>query len=159
MPDGTRKQFYGKTAAEATRKRDRARAQVERGLPLPDERLGTGAWLRHWFENTHTQEVKPSTVRTQRSILNRHLLPFFENISLVRLTGDDVDRYMKRKLADGITPSVVATHRGILRKAIRAAGREDRVARNVVDFTIAPKRKRTQHVRRSRKIRCWHSSN
>src|SRR5262249_44248467 len=30
----------------------------------------------------------------------------------------------------------------MLRKAIQAADREDRVARNVVDFTITPKRKR-----------------
>jgi integrase len=142
MPDGTRRQFYGRTATEATRKRDRARAQVDRGLPLPDERLTTGAWLQRWFDNTHVKEVKPSTIRYQRSILNRHLLPFFGSIPLVRLTGDDVDRYIKRKLAEGITPSVVATHRGILRKAIQAAGREDRVARNVVDFTITPKRKR-----------------
>jgi integrase len=142
MPDGTRKQFYGKTAAEATRKRDRARVQVERGLPLPDQKLGTGAWLRHWFDSTHIKEVKPSTQRMQRSILNRHLLPFFDRIPLVRLTGDDVDRYMKGKLSEGITAAVVSTHRGILRKAIQAAGREDRVARNVVDFTITPQRKR-----------------
>jgi integrase len=142
MPDGTRKQFYERTAAEATRKRDRARAQVDRGLPLPDERLTTGDWLQRWFDNTHVKEVKPSTIRYQRSILNRHLLPFFGNIPLVRLTGDDVDRYIERKLAEGITPSVVGTHRGMLRKAIQAAGREDRVARNVVDFTITPKRKR-----------------
>ena len=39
------------------------------------------------------------------------------HIPLVRLTGDDVERYIERKLPEGITPSVVGTHRGMLRKA------------------------------------------
>jgi integrase len=60
----------------------------------------------------------------------------------VRLTGDDVDRYLKRKLAEGLTPGVVTTHRGMLRKALQAAASHDKVARNVVDFTSTPRGRR-----------------
>jgi integrase len=41
-----------------------------------------------------------------------------------------------------LTPAVVATHRGILHKALQTAALQDRVGRNVVDFTIAPKKTR-----------------
>ena len=142
LPDGTRKTFYGKTAAEATRKRDRARAQLQRGLPIPDETLTTGSWLQHWFEHIHVQEVKPSTIRSQRSILQRHLLPAFGRIPLARLTGEDVNRYLKQKRTEGLAPGVLITHRGILHKAVQAAALQDKVGRNVVDFARAPKKRR-----------------
>jgi hypothetical protein len=35
LPNGVEKHFYEKTAAEVTRKRDRARLQIDQGLPLP----------------------------------------------------------------------------------------------------------------------------
>jgi integrase len=143
LPDGRRKDFYGKTAAEANRKRDRARAQIERGLPLPDEKLTTGAWLQYWFDEIHVGELKPSTIRSQRTILNRHLVPAFKRISLVRLTGEDVNRYLKENLDEGLTPAVVGTHRGMLHKALQAAAAQDKVGRNVVAFTSTPKRQRT----------------
>jgi integrase len=60
----------------------------------------------------------------------------------VRLKAEEVDRYLTRKLAEGLTPGVVTTHRGMLHKAIQAAARQDRVARNVVDFTSAPRKTR-----------------
>jgi integrase len=144
LPDGRRRVFYGRTSDEARRKRDRARAQVERGLPLPDERLTVGAWLRQWFDQIHAREIKPSTIRAQRTILQRHLLPAFEQVLLVRLTATDVDRYLRRKLAEGLTPAVVATHRGMLHKALQSAALQDRVGRNVVDYTLAPKKTRAR---------------
>jgi integrase len=143
LPDGRRKDFYGKTAAEANRKRDRARAQIERGLPLPDEKLTTGAWLQYWFDEIHVGELKPSTIRSQRTILNRHLVPGFRRLTLVRLTGEDVNRYLKQKLDEGLTAAVVGTHRGMLHKALQAAAAQDKVGRNVVAFTSTPKRHRT----------------
>jgi integrase len=142
LPDGTRKTFYGRTAAEATRKRDRARLQVSRGLPVPDESLTAGAWLTYWLEHIHRKEIKPSTYRSQHYIIRHHLVPFFDRIPLVRLTGEDVNRYLETKLDSGLTPGVLITHRGILSKAMQSAASQDRVARNVVDFTRAPKKRR-----------------
>jgi integrase len=103
LPDGTRKTFYARTANEATRKRDRARMQVTRGLPIPDESLTVGAWLPHWLEHFQRKEIKPSTYRNENYIIRRHLRPFFDRIPLVRLTGEDVIRYLDTKLAEGLT--------------------------------------------------------
>lgn len=143
LPDGTRRTFYARTAAEATRKRDRARMQVTRGLPIPDESLTVGAWLPHWLEHFQRKEIKPSTYRNENYIIRRHLCPFFDRIPLVRLTGEDVIRYIDTKLAEGLTPGTLITHRGILAKAMETAASQDRVARNVVDFTRAPKKRRS----------------
>jgi integrase len=71
----------------------------------------------------------------------RHLIPAFKRMPLVRLTGEDVSRYLKRKLEEGLTPRVVGTHRGMLAKAIDAAAAQDRVGRNVVSFVAVPKPK------------------
>jgi len=90
LPDGSRKYFHASTQARAVALRDRAKAQLARGLPLPDERLTTGAWLLEWFDNVHVPEIKPSTRRYQRSILHRHLLPGLGHILLVRLRAVDV---------------------------------------------------------------------
>ncbi len=62
-------------------------------------------------------------IRAQRSILERHLLPAFERTPLVRLKAEEVDRHLARKLAEGLTPGVLTTHRGMVRNAIQAAAR------------------------------------
>jgi integrase len=142
LPDGTRKYFVAGTQTEAVAKRDRAKALVARGLPLPDERLTTGDWLLEWFEKVHVPEIKPSTRRYQRSIVQRHLVPELGHIPLVRLRAVDVSHYLDRKRKEGLTPAVVGTHRGILAKALDAAIVDDKLARNVAHAVKLPRKRR-----------------
>src|SRR5690349_24085634 len=60
LTDGSRKYFVASTQAQAVAKRDRAKAVIARGLPIPDERLTTADWLSDWFEKMHVPEIKPS---------------------------------------------------------------------------------------------------
>jgi len=140
LPDGTRKYFHASTQSSAVAKRDRAKATVARGLPLPDEKVTTGSWLAEWFEKVHVPEIKPSTRRYQRSILTRHLIPALGHIPLVRLRALDVSKYLDDKLKEGLTPAVVGTHRGILVKALYAAIVDDKLARNVAQAVRSPTR-------------------
>ena len=142
LPDGSRKYFVASTQAQAVAKRDRAKAVVARGLPIPDERLTTGDWLSDWFEKIHVPEIKPSTRRYQRSILNRHLLPALGRIPLVRLRALDVSHYLDTKQKEGLTPAVVAIHRGMLVKALDAAIVDDKLARNVALAVRSPRQRR-----------------
>jgi len=142
LPDGTRKFFVASTQAEAVAKRDRTKAVVARGLPIPDERLTTGAWLSEWFDKMHVPEIKPSTRRYQRSILNRHLIPVLGDIPLVRLRALDVSHYLDKKQKEGLTPGVVGIHRGILVKALDAAIVDDKLARNVALAVRSPRNRR-----------------
>src|SRR5262249_11779995 len=122
--------------------RDRAKAVVARGLPIPDERLTTGAWLSDWLEKMHVPEIKPSTRRYQRSILNRHLIPALGGIPLVRLRALDVSHYLDKKQKEGLTPAVVGIHRGMLVKALDAAIVDDKLARNVALAVRSPRQRR-----------------
>jgi integrase len=142
LPDGSRKYFVAATQAQAVTKRERARTALARGLPLPDERLTTGVWLRDWFEKMHVPEIKPSTRRYQRSILTRHLLPALGDIPLIRLRALDVSHYLDSKQKEGLTPAVVGTHRGMLVKALDAAIVDDKLARNVALAVRSPRQRR-----------------
>jgi integrase len=144
LPDGTRKYFHASTQSSAVAKRDRAKATVARGLPLPNEKVTTGSWLAEWFEKVHVPEIKPSTRRYQRSILTRHLIPALGHIPLVRLRALDVSKYLDDKLKEGLTPAVVGTHRGILVKALYAAIVDDKLARNVAQAVRSPHTKRRE---------------
>ena len=87
-------------------------------------------------------EVKPSTRRYQRSILQRHLVPALGHIPLVRLRALDVIHYLEQKQRDGLTPGVLSTHRGILAKALNAAIVDDKLARNVAQAVKSPRKRR-----------------
>ena len=65
-----------------------------------------------------------------------------ERIELAELTswkGEGVERYLQKKLAEGLTAGVLITHRGILSEVMQTAASQDKVARNVVNRTRAPK--------------------
>jgi integrase len=148
LPDGSRKYFVAATQAEVVAKRDRTKALVARGLPVPDEKLTTGAWLSEWFDKVHVPEIRPSTRRYQRSILNRHLIPALGNIPLIRLRALDVSHYLDTKRKAGLTAGVVGIHRGMLVKALDAAIVDDKLARNVALAVRSPR------TRRRRQFEC-----
>jgi integrase len=142
QPDGSRKYFVAGTQAEAVGKRDRAKALLARGLPMPDEKLTTRAWLIEWFDKMHVPEIKPSTRRYQRSILNRHLLPALGGIPLFRLRALDVSHYLDKMQKEGLTAGVVGIHRGMLVKALDAAIVDEKLARNVALAVKSPRNRR-----------------
>lgn len=137
--DGKRKFLYGKTRAEVARKLNRALEDIERGLPVPDDRLTVKGWLTHWLEDVARPGVRDSTYRSYKNLVYAHLIEELGRVKLVRLTPPDIERMMARRRAAGQTPANVAKMRTVLRRALTVAMQHGLIYRNVAALTSPPR--------------------
>ena len=91
----------GLTTAQAEREMQR-RIELER--PVIRSRLTVAATGKLYLEHLeHVLERKPSTIGGYRSMLRRHIEPFFGDRPLERVTPEDIRRFLAAKKRDGLT--------------------------------------------------------
>jgi integrase len=139
LPSGERRRFYGATRAEVARKLTAALKTQQDGLPLPMERETVGHFLAAWLRDTVRISVRPATFDSYVSIVRWHLVPELGGIPLTRLTPQDVQALMRRRLAEGLSPRRVDYIRGVLRRALNHAMRWGLVGRNVAALVSPPR--------------------
>ena len=74
-----------------------------------------------WLDTYVLANNKPSEVAGKRSILNRHLLPFFGNKTLLQIGMREIERFKARKLASGLSPKRVNNLLTVLRCSLSVA--------------------------------------
>ncbi|HWA54572.1 MAG TPA: site-specific integrase, partial [Solirubrobacterales bacterium] len=95
----------GLTTAQAEREMQR-RIELER--PVIRSRLTVEATGKLYLEHLeHVLERKPSTVGGYRSMLSRHIEPFFEDRTLERVTAEDIRRFLAAKKREGLSTKTV----------------------------------------------------
>ena len=134
-----RKAYFGKTRTEAVGKLRAALAEQARGVPLVAERQRLGPFLTQWLEDTAKPSVRPSTYRSYASYVHGHLVPGLGHVALAKLSPQDVQAFLNRKLAAGLAPRTVQLLRAILRRALGHALRWGLVARNVAALVEPPR--------------------
>ena len=139
LPSGERRRFYGATRAEVARKLTAALKTQQDGMPLPMERETVGRFLASWLRDTVQVSVRPATFQSYVSIVRCHLVPELGGIPLARLTPQDVQALMRRRLAEGLSPRRVDYIRGVLRRALNHAMRWGLVGRNVAALVSPPR--------------------
>jgi integrase len=145
LPDGKRREFYGKTQAEVRSKLIAARADVQAGLPLPNARLTLGAWLKEWLDTVARSSVRASTFRTYEGyVKNRVQSHQAARLPLGRLTPSDLDRLFADLRAAGLSPRTIEQIRAIIRRALNVAMKRGLVARNVATLTDPPRVERKE---------------
>jgi integrase len=139
LPDGKRKSFYGESRQEVAKRLSEARHQVDRGFPLPGERLTVGQHLTNWIEGTRLY-VKPSTRRRYQEYVLVHLIPGLGHIPLSKLTMQQVQAFYTHKLDAGMAGTTLHHLHTILRQALKQAVKLGLVPYNVTDQMKAPRR-------------------
>lgn len=130
---------YGKTRAEAAAKLTKALKAVQDGLPIPGERQTVGQYLEAWLEDSAKPTIRPATYDSYACLVRMHLVPELGHVPLAKLTPQQVQALLNRKLASGLAPRRVAMIRGVLRTALNQALRWGRVARNVATLVSPPR--------------------
>lgn len=139
LPDGRRRAIYGTTRSEVAQKLAAAIRDRDAGIRAPDERMTLGAFLLQWLELSVKGRNRPSTHVAYTSHVRVHLIPELGSTPLARLTPADVERFMAKKLADGLTPSTVARIRATLRRALTVAHRQGLIVRNAAALADPPR--------------------
>jgi integrase len=138
--DGKRKRkpVYGKTEAEVIARKRKLQADLDRGLPLPDERRTTNDYLLWWGREVLPGTVKDSTADDYRWILDHYVIPHVGGIRLAKLTPQHVQSMMRSLERGGLSPRTQRYARTVLGRALRHAERWGMVVRNVASLVDPP---------------------
>lgn len=104
-------------------------------------------WMAHWLDDIaiKTDEIRPLTARTYRTYLDQYILPALGTKRLAKLEADDVrglHEHMRRK---GLSQTTIRQAHAILKRALRVAEEEGKIARNPAGMVRAPSPARNPH--------------
>ena len=134
-----RKTFYGNTRREVQEQLTVALRSHQQGLPVTSDRLTVGSFLQSWLVESAKPTVRPRTYQSYTELVRVHLVPGLGRIPLAKLTPQDVQKLLNRKLADGLSPRRVQYIHAVLRRALGQAERWALVARNAAKLVNAPR--------------------
>ena len=134
-----RKAVYAMTKQEAAKKLRTVLAARDRGQVIPTGKQTLEGFLGEWLKGVRSTK-RPQTYQGYERIVRIHISPVLGKIQLNKLTPQQVQTFLTKKLNDGKSPSSVRSYRTLLRLALGQAEKWDLVSRNVARLT------NTQHV-------------
>lgn len=75
LEDGSRKEVYAQTQADARQKLEELKRAAELGLAMRSPRQTVGQFLQDWLENAAKPKLRPRTFKGYRTIVNHYLGP------------------------------------------------------------------------------------
>ena len=115
-------------------------ADADKGARATGPSISVAQLLDEWFQHRNGDW----SVTTRRYIpgviadIKQHL----GGVSLTKLSGRDIDTWMKQLAKDGLTPSTIHRKFGVLRQALKQAWKWGYTATVATDFATPPKTKR-----------------
>ena len=137
-PNGKRRRpkVYGKTKTEVRQKIRDLKKEVQTGVKAPANYTVADA-VNDWLERGLKGRDEKGTIGKNRSMANKHLIPFIGKAKLKELSADDVDDWLDDR-AEFLATRSLRDLLAILRRAIAQAQRRDKAARNVALLVTAP---------------------
>jgi integrase len=143
-----RKTFYGDTRREVQEQLTKALRDIQQGLPIASERQTVGDFLQRWLEESVKGKKEPKTYASYAQLIRLHLSPDLGRIVLAKLSPQDVQDFINRKQAAGLSPRTVQYLHAVLRAALNRALKWGIIPRNVATLVDVPtvRRKPTQFL-------------
>jgi integrase len=140
-PDGRRirKKVSAATKGEVLRKLRDLRAELNAGLPVPDDRLTVAAFLDRWLTASLPGQVSEKTFDSYADMVRLHIRPSMGRKVLRKLMVSDVDQLLAGKRNASYSANTVRIIRAVLRRALKQAEREGLVSRNVAALSAPPR--------------------
>lgn len=139
-----RRYVYGKTRREVQEKLSALRRAHDDGLPVAPEKLTLGAYLQQWVENSARPTIRPKTYASYAQLIRLYLAPDLGHIPLAKLTPSDVQAWVNKRLAGGLSPRTVQYAHAVLRRALGQAQKWSMVPRNVATLVSPPRIRRPE---------------
>ena len=98
-----RKCLYGKTRREVQEKLTAALWSQRLGVPVPTERQTVAQFLNRWLKDSVERSVRPRTYASYSQLVRLYLAPEFNRVELTKLSPQDIEGFMNRKLAAGLS--------------------------------------------------------
>lgn len=140
-----RRHVCGATPEDVENKLVELRKAARSGTPISPAGLTVAAYLVEWVEQVAAPRVRPTTARSYRDKVAKHLVPRLGRKRLAQLSVRDVRQLLSGLAADGVGARTIQYAHATLRAALEDAMREEIVTRNVaklVRMSRPPKRER-----------------
>ena len=134
---GETKRFYFKNKTDAIRKKSEVLRDLERGTLAKGPQRKLGEYLEDWLENVHKSKLRIGSYVAYKKWVG-HLVHGLGSVSLQKLTAEQVEDFLQKKLDEGLSSKTVHEIYGVLRVALKRALRLEIVSRNVCDMVDAP---------------------
>jgi integrase len=139
-PDGRRQRLKrkGKNKADVKARLIKAVKDLEAGVKSPENYTVRDAvmdWLSQGLKG-----LDPMTVKTNRILAEKHVIPLIGKRKLKELRADEVDEWLDG-LSDKLSTRSLRGVHAILKRAIRQAQARDKVVRNVAELVTTPQGK------------------
>jgi integrase len=134
-----RKHVMGRSRAEVKDKMAALMRAHEEKRPIPSQRERVGPFLRRWLDEVARPSLRASTYKSYNDLLVAHLIPGLGNIALAKLAPAEVQSFLNKKLAGGLSPRRVQYIHAVLRRALVTAERWGMVSRNVAKLVDPPR--------------------
>lgn len=133
-----RKSFYGETRREVQEQLTKALRDLQQGLPIANERQTVAEFLERWLAESVKGKREPKTYASYAQLIRLHLSPELGRIVLAKLSPQDVQDFINRKQAAGLSPRTVQYLHAVLRAALNRALKWGLVPRNVATLVDVP---------------------
>ena len=134
-----RKSVYARTRAEVATKLTKLLNAADEGLPAASDKLTLGRFIREWLEQTAKPNIRLKTYYSYEQMVRTHIVPELGKTRLAKLTPQDIQRFLNRKQAAGLSPRTCAYLLMILRRSLAYAERWRQVPRNVARLIDSPR--------------------
>ena len=135
-----RKTVLAKTRAEASRKLNQAKAQLHANQLVLNAPT-VNAWFAYWLEEIAAPRVKANTLPDYRAKVRLYIGPHIGHHRIDRLEPQHVRGMYTAMRKQGLAEATLRKTHAILRRGLKDAMRDGKVARNVADLVDAPSMK------------------
>lgn len=137
-PNGKRRRpkVYGKTKTEVRQKIRDLKKELQSGVKTPANYTVADA-VNDWLDRGLKGRDEKGTIGKNRSMANKHLLPYIGKAKLKDLSADDVDDWLEGR-SEFLATRTLRDLLAILRRSVEHAQRRDKAARNVALLVTAP---------------------
>lgn len=134
---GKRKKFFFEKKQDAIKKKNEALRELEKGTLATGTQRKLGEYLEDWLENVHKSKLRIGTYVNYKKKIG-YIVDGLGNVWLQKLTPEQVQGFLQKKLNEGLSSKTVHEIHGVLRVALKNAVRWGIVSKNVCDVVDPP---------------------
>ena len=147
LEHGRTRQRYFNTEGEAADALNEMLYEHKRGMLVTEKDQTVRQHFEHWLE-IHRSKIRRTTYLGYSRMLKKHIVPMIGQLSLQRLSAQDLDTLYARKLEEGLSPRTIGDIHGVIHLALKQAVRWRLIARNVSE-DVSPPRDTQLHERQT----------
>lgn len=124
------------TLKELRPKFNALKKQIDQGVMADDATVEV--WMKHWMDDVASKKLRPSTLRTYQTYIDKWIVPHLGKRRLDRLRPDHIRALYSAMEADGKKDATRRQVHAILRRSLVIAERDGRIASNPATKVDAP---------------------